>query len=301
MIALDAMGGDYAPDEIIKGALRCVKAHRMKVALFGPQEELERRLDQLDVQWRDYPLILHDAPDIIGMGDEPVDAVKKKINSSLVKTITSVANNTSSVAISAGNSGAVMAAALFSIGRTEGIDRPALVGLLPAFQHPVVCLDLGAITDCRAENLYQWAHLGFDYAKKILGIDRPTVGLLSNGEESTKGSLITKEAFRLLQQSPLPFIGNIEPLHIIQNRADVVVTNGFTGNILLKTYEATVSFCCSFLPQDMRELILKRTALDRQSGAVLLGIKKPVLVVHGNAHADVIERALLLAQKISLQ
>lgn len=317
MIAVDAMGGDFAPEAVLEGALRCVKATGIDVCLFGPKGELQRRLSQLDSSWRDYSLSIIDAAEVIGMGEEPVRAVKRKKESSLIKAVESVSKGACKAIISAGNSGAVMAASLLLIGRDKGIERPALVGLVPALKRPVVCLDLGANTDCKAEHLYQFAHLGVEYASKVkasldtspyaelrgtLGtngfVQRPSVGLLSNGEEPTKGSLVTKQAFGMLEKSSLHFIGNVEPFHILQNKADVVVCDGFVGNVLLKTLEAVASFCCSIVRESDAKsfaLLQDKLRLREQGGALLLGIKKTVMVMHGSASPQNIERAIRYA------
>jgi phosphate acyltransferase len=297
MIAVDAMGGDFAPEEVLRGVLRCAKSTDIDICLFGPDRELQERLTSLDPLWRSYRISIVDAQEIIGMGEEPVVAVRRKRMSSLVMAVESVANGQCDVVVSAGNSGAVMAASLFLIKMEEGIDRPALVGLIPAMNRPVICLDLGANTDCKAEHLFQFAHLGARYASGVHGIVNPSIGLLSNGEEPTKGSLVTKEVFAKLKGSSLNFIGNVEPYHILQNKADVVVCDGFAGNIFLKTLEAVAGFCCSIMERENKELLRKRLSLDKEAGALLLGIKKPVVVVHGNASAEVIERAILFAHK----
>jgi len=292
VIAIDAMGGDFAPEAVLEGSLRYVKATCTPVCLFGPQDELRRVLDQLDSGWEQYPISIMNAPQIISMGQEPVQAVRLMPDSSLVRAVASVRDGDCRVALSAGNSGAMMAAALFLIGRNKGVERPALVGLLPGASGATVCLDLGANADCKANNLYQFAHLGVQYAQDFLDRDRDdiTVGLLSNGEEPGKGSLVTKEAFALLQKSFLNFVGNVEPQHVLAGKVDVVVSDGFAGNVLLKTFEATVWLCGK----------KKEHSFGKSGGALLLGVKKPVVIVHGNASVSDIEKAIRFAQKISL-
>lgn len=303
MIAIDAMGGDFAPDVVLRGVLNYVKSAcvQQQICLFGPEAELRRRLSLIDPSWEELPIQLVDAQEHIDMGEEPVRAVKSKRDSSLVKAVESVAKGYCEAVISAGNSGAVMAASLFLIGRTKGVERPALVGLMPAKERPVVCLDLGANADCKARYLYQFAHLGAKYASDVLGIKDPSVGLLSVGEEPEKGSILTKEAFLLLKKSSLRFIGNVEPCHILQNKADVVVCDGFAGNVLLKTFEAVSSLCCRDVAKEnqvLGEKLKKKFKIAEGGGALLLGIRKPSIVLHGSASASCVERAITFVNKI---
>jgi glycerol-3-phosphate acyltransferase PlsX len=189
-----------------------------------------------------------------------------------------------------------MAASLFFIGRKKGVERPALVGLLPACNGPVVCLDIGANADCKPEHLCQFAHMGVEYARETLRLINPTVGLLSNGEESSKGSALTKQAFVELQKSGLNFIGNIEPGDVFQNKVDIVVCDGFAGNIFLKTFEAVLRLFGTGGCASAKEILY----LEEQGGALLLGVKKPTIIVHGNASARVVERAILFAHQTVL-
>lgn len=292
MIAIDAMGGDFAPREIVAGVLEYFNSGgREKLCIFGPKNELS------DCRWNHSTLldepnaIIVDSSEIIGMGDDPIRAVREKRNSSLVKAVKATSDEKCTAVISAGNSGAVMAAALFFIGREDGIERPALIGLLPTIGKPVVCLDLGANPDCKAKHLHQFAKLGVRYAN----IENPTVGLLSNGEEPTKGTLITKEAFLMLKNDPaINFIGNIEPFHVFTNKADVVVCDGFAGNILLKTVEAIAEI------DECKKLKRAQFAggFNPHGGALLIGIKKPVVVMHGNSTAQDVVHAIEFTKKI---
>jgi glycerol-3-phosphate acyltransferase PlsX len=283
VIAIDAMGGDFAPREIVAGVLEYVKSGgSAKLCIFGAKNELSALMNE-------QRLTIVDSTEMIGMGDDPVRAVREKRDSSLVKAVRSISDGENTAVISAGNSGAVMAAALFFIGREEGVDRPALVGLLSALRKPVVCLDLGANPDCKAKHLHQFAKLGVRYAKTIAGIREViTVGLLSNGEEPTKGNLVTKEAFVMLENDKtINFVGNVEPIHVFTNKADVVVCDGFAGNILLKTVEAIAEI------EDCKKL-----HRAQNGGALLIGIKKPVVVMHGNSTAKDVVHAIEFTQKI---
>lgn len=282
MIAIDAMGGDFAPREIIAGVLKYVgddlcSGGREDLCLFGPKEDLAVLESRVAVV---------DSREVIGMGDDPVRSVREKRDSSLVKAIKSEC----SAVISAGNSGAVMAAALFFIGREEGIERPALVGLMPAVKRPVVCLDLGANPDCKAKHLYQFAKLGVRYAQRVTGRMDPVVGLLSNGEERAKGNLVTKEAFSMLERDgSIRFVGNVEPIHVFTNKVDVVVSDGFSGNVFLKTVEAIA---------DIEKDNLIKLRRVQNGGALLVGIKKPVVVMHGDSTAQDVVHAIEFTQKI---
>lgn len=292
MIAIDAMGGDFAPREIVEGALCSAKEDGIPISLFGNKEVLEEILSSLDQNWHNLPLKIVHMPLEIGMGEEPVQAVKTKQNSSLVGAVLSVRDGVCDAVISAGNSGAVMAASLFLIGREEGIDRPALVGMIPGVNKSTIALDLGANADCKPINLFQFAQLGVKYAKDVCKIDNPIVGLLSNGEERGKGSLLTKESFKLLENSQINFFGNVEPVHILENKVDVVVCDGFSGNVLLKTFEATAALCCDSNIKSKLESV-------KHGGALLVGIKKRVIISHGNARAIDIVRAVRFANKAS--
>ncbi len=319
MIAVDVMGGDYAPHAVLQGALKA--AHHVPVMLIGPTALIRAQLTTFDPLWEKYNIVLCDAPDVIAMGEEPIQAVRKKRTSSLVSSIECVKSGQAIAAVSAGNSGACMAAATFILGRNQDIERPAIAGFLPTKHNTqVFALDLGANTECRPSHLYQFAHMGSDYIKRTLGIANPRVALLANGSEDTKGSLVVKETFNLLKKSTLNFIGNVEPYDIFDHKTDIVVCDGFVGNILLKTMEAVfdtalwwiteaiksekdsttktiVAHWARSLSVDMSQRLTHKTA----GGALLLGVQGTVVVCHGNSDADTIEKAILFAWRISNQ
>ena len=310
MIALDAMGGDFAPHSNVQGALSAARKG-VQIVLFGDAEIIERELTALDPAWRSLGLFIEHTTEEIAMDEEPAAAVRKKTNSSLVRAVRSVKEGRCSAVVSAGSSGALMIASLFILGRKEGIERPAIAGLLPTAKGFVVGLDLGANTECKPQNLYQFAHLGAEFSRDQFHIDQPRVGLLSNGHEDAKGSLLTKETFGLLKQSALNFIGNVEPHNIFAGDVDVFVTDGFSGNVLLKTTEAVHSMMCAKLLQygatatgdsnsgsDVLKKALK-SAFGNLSfgGAPLLGVQGKAIVCHGAAKGNDMERALLLAGK----
>lgn len=313
MIAIDAMGGDHAPQVVVSGALSAAKDN-IPVMIFGPQALVKTHLDQLDPTWQRYPIKVTDAPERIGMAENPVLSIRKKPTSSLVQAVRSVKDQQCRGVVSAGNSGAFMAAASFILGRAENIERPAILGLLPGLHGRVVGLDLGANTECRPQHLYQFAHLGADYAQHVLGIANPRVGLLANGEEDEKGSALTKEVFGLLKQSQLNFVGNIEPYQIVVNKADVVVCDGFSGNILIKTMESVHYMLAAYGKQELTKLkddACKQaivswgerffTEIEDKftgrpfGGAVLAGVNGRVIVCHGSANEYDIKQAIMLA------
>lgn len=305
MIALDAMGGDFAPKVSLEGALAAARK-KIPVLLCGPQDLLVAHLDALDSSWKSYPLSFVNALEVIEMGEEAVRAVQAKPASSLVAAVKSVKDGSASACISAGNSGAFMAAATFVLGRHDGVERPAIAGFLPGISHPVLCLDLGANTECKPSYFLTFAHLGVMHLENSGIKMRPSVGLLSNGSEEKKGSLLTKAAYNLLKESSLNFIGNVEPIDIFSSRVDVVVCDGFSGNILLKTAEATAHLISQLaaqecLGQDMLSFarIKKRMGFEKQGGALLLGVKGTVVVAHGAADARAIEHAIVVAWESS--
>lgn len=303
MIALDVMGGDYAPEQIIIGALNAAKKS-IPLILVGPQDIVKEFLYKYDLNWQNYPITLCDVSSVIAMDEEPVNAVRQKKDSSIVKIIELVKTGQANVAMSAGNSGAVMVAASFILGRIDKLDRPAIAGLIPTSTgKKVLALDLGANTECRPNNLVQFAYLADNYAKNILDIQNPRIALLSNGQEDCKGSLITKEAFSLLKNSNLNFVGNIEPFDIFEHKTDIVVSDGFSGNIFLKTLEGAFELLAKLVKKDAeRKKIFDSKVCDfvydtakselYSGGAVLLGVKGNVIICHGNSSAEVIENTI---------
>lgn len=320
-VAVDGMGGDFAPHAVIEGVLDAARAG-VPLLVFGPEKKLVRYLSEQCPEWESLGIRVVSATEVVGMAEEPVYAVRKKPESSLVKAVQAVASGQAHAVFSAGNSGALMAASLFVLGRQEGIDRPAIAGLLPTLKGSAIALDLGANVDCRPHYLHQFAEMGSLYAEKLLGLESPRIGILSNGAERGKGSLLVKQAALLLEESSLNFIGNVEPIDIVNHAADVIVCDGFSGNVLLKTMEATASMIKQAFahelssggavrnsPDGERVASLIETALRSlderfgeaaQSGARLLGVNGIVLVGHGSAQATSISRSLKKAYNIIL-
>lgn len=303
-LTLDAEGGDNAPEEVVAGALMAASAD-LHVLLVGRPETIEPFLGSSD-----HPYVeLVPSASVISFHDEPAGAVKSMPDSSIVVGARTVAEGRSQGFISAGNTGAMLAAALLVVRRLSGIRRPAIVTTLPGLDGPVVLLDSGANADCRPEHLLEFGVLGSAYARTVLGMADPRVGLLNIGEEESKGSEMARTAHELLAASGLNFIGNVEGRDLLKNLADVVVTDGFTGNVALKLLEGCASAFFTRIRTAARSgarakiggLLLKpalrglRAALDPEEvgGAALLGVRGLVVICHGNSSRRAIANALL--------
>ncbi|MFC1892670.1 phosphate acyltransferase PlsX [Chloroflexota bacterium] len=311
LIAIDAAGGEYAPHEIVKGAIKAAQEYEVDIALVGNKAMLHvlasRYLKKLDIT-------IIDASDVIEPDEHPVKAVRSKPNSPIVVGINLVKNGTAAAFVSAGNTGAVFFAALHILGKIEGIDRPAVCSLLdftPA--EPALLIDAGANADCRPNHLVQFARLGAIYCEHVIGISSPRIGLLSNGDEETKGNRLVKETYQLLKKTDLNFIGNIEGQDIPKGKANVIVTDGFTGNVVLKTIEGLGDTFVGALRQVgqlfssayrlqgralLRDIgLAKRVDFREYGGASLLGIDGNVIIAHGRSQAKAIKNAIGLAKQ----
>lgn len=305
-IAIDAMGGDYAPQEVVAGALQARRELGIDVILVGDQEKVRAFTGEADVE------IVH-ASQVIGMGEQPVLAVRRKQDASLVRAIRLVKEGIASAMVSAGNTGAVMAASLLELGRITGIDRPALVGLFPNVKGQTVLLDVGANVDCRPHHLLQFAIMGSVYAEMVLGMPSPRVGLLNIGEEEGKGNELTQAAYPLLRETALNFIGNVEGRDLFNGRADVVVCDGFVGNVVLKSGEGLVMALQHVLEKEIKRNLMTRVAAlmtltslkelrhrfdySEYGGVPLLGINGVVVVSHGSSQARAIRNAIRVARE----
>ncbi|MCR2820755.1 phosphate acyltransferase PlsX [Lederbergia panacisoli] len=303
-IAIDAMGGDHAPEQIVLGINRAVQDFSdTEFLLFGDEEKIKRYLStDKNVQ------IIH-TTEKIEATDEPVKAIRRKKNASMVMMAQAVKNKEADACISAGNTGALMAAGLFIVGRIKGIDRPALAPTLPTLDGKgFVMLDLGANADAKAEHLLQYAIMGNIYAEKVRGIKSPKVALLNIGSEENKGNDLTKKTFELLKSTDLNFIGNIESRDLLDGHADVVVTDGFTGNVVLKSIEGTASAVFSMLKSVLTGSLKNKLAASlimsdlkglksmmdytEYGGACLFGLDAPVIKAHGSSNANAIYHAI---------
>lgn len=311
-IAVDAMGGDHGPLPIIEGALAGAKTGGASLLLVGPSAELESLLKGLDLGGVDVEIV--DAQDVITMNDHPAQAVRRKPNSSINVALRLISEGRADAMLSAGNSGAVMAASLMVLGRIKGVDRPAIASWVPTASGKTLLLDLGAVTDPKPSNLVQFAEMGQVYVERILEIRNPTIGLLSNGEEPTKGNALVQQTHPLLAaREDLNFIGNVEGKDVVNGSVNVIVTDGFTGNVALKTGEGVASMLTdllraevtSSLSRKLAALVLRpafrsmRNKLDYAEigGAPLLGVNGAVIIAHGRSTARAIESAISVAIK----
>ncbi len=306
-IAVDAMGGDHAPREIVRGAIDYASTSTDEVILVGDVPRLEREIAAYGKE-RPGGLTLVDAPEVIEMGEHPASALRAKRRASIVVATDLVRDGAADAVVSAGSTGATMAAAVFRLGRIEGIDRPALPAHMVTATGPVMLLDVGANVDSDAENLVQFAAMGAIFAEHVLHVSNPRIGLLNIGEEVEKGDTLAREAHEKLAALDMHFVGNVEAHEMIAHRADVVVCDGFVGNVVIKFFEGITSFIFRALREDLQQgpmaslalLALKpgfartkaRFDYEGFGGAPLLGVKGVSIVTHGRATARMIENAI---------
>jgi glycerol-3-phosphate acyltransferase PlsX len=314
IIAVDAMGGEYAPHEIVKGAIKAAREYEVEIALLGRKEILYvlagRHLGKLGMK-------IIDAGQVIDPHESPVEAVRSKPDSSIVLGTNLVKDGSASAFVSAGNTGAVLYSALVNLGKIQGIERPAigsLININPTA--PVLLIDAGANADCRPNHLVQFAQLGSTYVREIFDISSPSVGLLNIGEEEKKGNRLAQESHQLLKTSPLNFVGNVEGQDIAAATVNIIVTDGFTGNIVLKTLEglsATWLYSLSqarqifskayslpsrALHRDMgMDSWSKRLDYQESGGSCLLGVNGNIIISHGRSQAKAIKNAIALAKQ----
>ncbi len=305
-IAIDAMGGDFGPEPIVKGTIQALKEKKFEAILVGNKDEI---LSLLPKGYKDKISIV-ESSDVIKMSDAATDALKRK-ESSIFKAVDLVREKEADGVVSAGHSGATMTLATLRLGRLKGVSRPALVTLMPAKSDTrTVLLDVGANVDCKAEHLKEFAVMGQYYAQDMLGIKEPSIGLLANGEEESKGNEVTKEAFKLLEGYE-GFKGNVEGGDIFNGSTDVVVCDGFIGNLVLKTSEGVASTISFFIKDYIRKspiaitgaLLMKRVfkLLKKEidyaeiGGAPLIGIKGCAIVSHGKSNPKAIKNAIFQA------
>ena len=312
-IAVDAMGGDNAPYEIVVGALDAVKGNPdITVVLVGKEDEINKIIDEKTKDRSGIEVV--NATEVIEFDDVPTKAVRSKKDSSLVVAMKLVKDKQADAFLSAGSTGAILVGGLFIVGRIKGIDRPALTGFFPNPKGYTVLLDIGANADCKARNILEFGVMGSLYAEKVLGIKNPSVGLLNNGTEEGKGNDLTKEAFALMKGSDqVNFYGNIEGRDMPAGTVDVAVTDGFTGNVVLKTTEGVAStimkmmkdalmsstkgkIAGAMIKSDMKALKDGFSA-DAIGGAPFLGVDGVVLKAHGNSRAIAITNAILQARR----
>jgi glycerol-3-phosphate acyltransferase PlsX len=307
-IALDAMGGENAPREVVRGAVAAAREQGVEVVLVGKRSAIEAELGNHRSN-----IAIVDASEVVEFADRPAQAVRHKQDSSIVVGMNLLKKGEASAFVSAGSTGAVMAAATLTLKRIKGIDRPALGFLFVLPWHSVLLIDVGANADCKPSQMVQFAKMGSVYMERIFGLSRPRIGLLSNGEEETKGNLLVNETHRLLKDTGLNFIGNVEGNDIPRSIADVIVTDGFTGNVVLKTGEGIGEMVLESLHHAvMRRLHIKvigftlkralRSAIQsldyaEHGGVPLLGVNGNVIIAHGHSEAKAIKNAVFIAKR----
>jgi phosphate acyltransferase len=315
VIALDAMGSDRAPRPEIEGAIQAARHLGARVLLVGSEPIIKTELRRY--RWTSQlPIEIVHASEVITMEDKAAQAVRSKRQSSMHVGLRLVREGRAAGFVTAGNTGAAMAAAKMILGALPGVDRPALAAVFPtAIRTGAMLLDVGANVDCDAHNLEQFAVMGEVYFRSIFSTRRPRVGLLSIGEEETKGNQLTREAFQLLKQLPLNFVGNVEGRDLYNGEVDVIVSDGFVGNVALKTSEGVVNLVRAALKEALRETItrqvgylLSRSAftdfkkrLDHTEygGAPLLGLKGVCIITHGSSNANAIKNAIRVAAEFA--
>jgi glycerol-3-phosphate acyltransferase PlsX len=312
-IALDAYGSDAAPEPEIRGAILACRTLPVRVHLIGPEAELRDLLDE-HLGDEDLPIVVHHASERIGMEEKAAQAVRSKKDSTMRVGLKLVREHKCSGFVTAGNTGAAMATAKMVLGAIPGVDRPALATAMPTTKRkPCVLLDVGANVDCKPHNLEQFAVMGEIYARHVLKIDSPRVGLLSIGEEETKGNELTREAFPLLKALPVKFIGNVEGRDIFSDQADVIVCDGFVGNVALKTSEGVGRFVRDVLRESLTKTVTAKVGalLSRQAfnefrqrldyreygGAPLLGVRGVCIIGHGSSN----ERAIFNGVRVAYE
>lgn len=314
-IALDAMGGDYGSEELISGALLAVQDSDLEVTLVGDEAVLNSHLEALnpDSKSAGRIKIVHSSQ-VIGMNENPVKAIRHKKDASVLVTFDLVRRGEAQAAVSAGNSGATMAAAIRKLGRLDGIARPGIASPFPTLKKPVVMMDIGANVDCKPLHLFQFGVMASAYSK-ISGVSNPRVGLLSIGEETGKGNVLIKECYPLLEKSTLHFVGNVEGRDVFQGDIDVIVCDGFVGNICLKVSEGLADAAMQMLrdeivkslPAKLGYLLArpafkafkKRVDYAEYGGAPLLGIDGIGIICHGRSTAQAIKNAVFEAAKMA--
>ena len=313
-VIVDAFGGDNAPLEIIKGAAEAAAEYKVEISLVGREAEIRRVAGENGISLEGIAIV--DAPDVIGMEDEPKSILREHKNCSMAEGLRRLAAGEGDAFVSAGSTGALIMGATFLVKRIKGVSRAALAPLMPGDKGPFMLIDSGANVECRPEMLLQFAHMGSIYMSSVLGDGKPArVGLVNVGTEDTKGGELQHEAFALLRESGLNFVGNIEARDIPANAADVVVADGFTGNVILKMMEGTADVImrnvkgifltnlrtkiAALLVKPYLKDFKKKMDTSEYGGAPLLGVSKPVIKTHGNSKAPAVKNAIRVAAEFA--
>ena len=309
------MGGDHAPRVVVDGVVQASRIHGPDVefVLVGREAELDVELGRMSVRAGDPGIRLVAAEEVVEMHESPSHALRNKRASSLHRAIELVADNQVDGVLTAGNTGAAVAVMLFKVGLLEGVDRPALAAVLPTMNGHSLLLDVGATVDCKPQQLLQFAVMGHCYAKTVLGITEPTVGLLSNGQEAGKGNQATREVYKHLEASELNFVGNVEARALYSGDTDVIVCDGFTGNLVLKASESLVDALTTTFRRECEQSVGLRLAVGLTRGSLqafkrrwdytevggvpMLGLDRPCIICHGHSNAKSIRNALGVARE----
>lgn len=331
-IAVDAMGGDYAPSEIVKGAIWAAKDYNVPIELVGQIDKIQEVLDEISkkgirsnrggyfiknikVDLSKLDIKLTQADEIIEMGEAPGVAIRKKKKSSIVLAVDSVSKGSSDAVVAAGSTGAAMASSLFGLGRLKGIERPAIAVTLPTMKEPVILIDAGANSACTPEMLFQFATMGSTFLKSVYNRKDPKIGVLNIGEEEEKGNELVKDTYKRLKENTigLNFIGNIEGKELFSGDVDVAVCDGFVGNVALKTIEGSSMMLFKLIQQEFRhdfiskivgllakpfmKRIYKRINYEEFGGALLLGVNGITIISHGRSSSYAIRNAVRVAKE----
>jgi len=308
-IAVDAMGGDYAPAVVVEGALRAAGELNIPIILVGDKARIEAELAKHKAPNQNISIV--HASEVVGMDESPTQAIRRKKDSSLKVCFDLVKSGAAEAVVSAGNSGAAMAAGIFLLKKIKGVDRPAIAVSVPTMKEQAVILDVGGNVDCKPAHLFQFAIMGEVYAKYVLKKERPRVGLLSNGEEEGKGNELTRETHALLKESSMNYVGYVEGRDIYQGEIDVVVTDGFVGNVVLKLSEGLVEAVTTMLKNEIMASVpakigymlskgafrnlKKKIDYAEYGGAPLLGVKGIAIMCHGSSSGNAIKNAIRVA------
>jgi glycerol-3-phosphate acyltransferase PlsX len=311
-IALDAMGGDYAPSATVKGAVLAVNEYGMDAILVGDEDKIIKELAQ--ESFPSHKIKIIHSPQVVGMSEPPSQALRQKKSSSIKMAVDLVRSGEADALVSAGNSGVTMATSQLVLGKLKGVDRVAIAAPMPTLKGTSVLIDAGANVDCKAPHLFQFAIMGQSYTRALFELPEPKIGLLGIGEEDDKGNTLTKESFKLLKNLGDRFIGNIEGKEVFMGAADIVVCDGFVGNVVLKVSEGLAEAMAAMIKKEISERFLsilgyyfmkpalksyrKKTDYSEYGGAPLLGLNKISIISHGRSSPKAIKNALRIASEL---
>ncbi len=330
-IAIDAMGGDFAPKVTIEGAVWAAIDYNVPIELVGKEDVIKEELEKIQkkglkvkagfhskrikVDFSTLDIKITNANEVIEMGEAPGQAIRKKRNSSIVLAVNAVAADSSQAVVAAGSTGAAMASSLFGLGRLPGIERPAIAVTLPTMKKPFIMLDAGANSSCTPEMLYQFAIMGSVFAKNVYGRENPKIGILNIGEEAGKGNDLVQTTYKMLEENKdgLNFIGNVESKEIFYGNCDILICDGFSGNVVLKTIEGCSSMLFKMISQEFKHDLISiiigllakpfmkkmytRINYEEYGGALLLGVKGITIISHGRSSAYAIKNAIRVAKE----